>query len=59
MKRVYQYLNVQENKTGQSFVLCDKHRKTYNPPAMQDGSCVLNCLGDNATGDCEFCTEEQ
>jgi len=57
MKRVYQYFNIKDGKPGSPFVLCDEHRKTYNPPAMQDGSVVLNCLGDNATGNCEFCTD--
>lgn len=56
VRRVYQYFNVKDGRPGQPFVLCDFHRKTYNPPALQDGSCDLRTLGDTSN-DCELCKQ--
>ncbi len=57
--RLYRFYNMEVNREGNPFALCDEHKANFNPPVLQDGSCFIKKIADQAVDACNLCSGDE
>ena len=52
--RLYRFHNVEVDKYGDPFAMCDKCKESYRPPA----NCIMNKIADKAVEGCRHGLEK-